>query len=46
MEKQTAIIRENFLDSVIFDSFVLDESGRHYFEAARTAPDANLRLLS
>lgn len=47
MERQTAIVRENFLDSIIDDDFVLDESmEHHYFDAARAAPDANLRLLS
>ena len=47
MERQTAIVRENFLDSVIDDDLVPNESmGHHYFEAARAAPDANLRLLS
>ena len=47
MERQTAIVRENFLDSVIYDDFVPEEFLHHYyFEAARAAPDANLRLLS
>lgn len=46
MEKQTAIVKENFLDRVIYDRFIPDEVIGHYSEAARAAPDANLRLLS